>query len=281
MKQPNPEPSWPESWKTSYAYDLEEMFHRITNRGYAYAYQIRFQETLRLVEEVLPAGATIIDIAAAQGNFSLSLAERGYRVTWNDLRSELADYVKLKHTTGVMNYAPGNAFDLKFPEPFDCALITEVIEHVAHPDRFLRQVAQLVRPGGWIILTTPNGGYLRNNLPRFSDHPDPSVFEAVQFKPNLDGHIFLLHEDELRSLAAAAGLEVDSIRLLTNSLTTGHMKSEALLKVLPKSVVYGIERLTQSLPGFARRKLLFHLAARFRVKSAGLANSAATHAQAG
>lgn len=41
-------------------------------------------------------------------------------------------------------------------------LMTEIIEHVAHPDEFLTRIASLVRPGGWVIITTPNGGYWRN-----------------------------------------------------------------------------------------------------------------------
>jgi 2-polyprenyl-3-methyl-5-hydroxy-6-metoxy-1,4-benzoquinol methylase len=40
---------------------------------------------------------------------------------------------------------------------FDAVLITEVIEHVAHPDEFLAKTAALVKPHGSIVLTTPNG----------------------------------------------------------------------------------------------------------------------------
>src|SRR5688572_26088016 len=107
-----------------------------------------------LVSEVVAPGARVLDIAAAGGNFSLTLAEMGYRVTWNDLRADLADYVRLKHDRGHLEFAPGNAFELEFAQPFDAALITEVIEHVAHPDRFLAEVAKLVRPGGYLIMTT-------------------------------------------------------------------------------------------------------------------------------
>ena len=94
---------------------------------------------------------------------------------------------------------PGNAFELAPANGFDCVLFCEVIEHVAHPDEFMANIARLIKPGGIAVMTTPNGGYFRNPLPRFSDHPDPSIFEAGQFKPNSDGHIFLLWADDLRS----------------------------------------------------------------------------------
>ncbi|HEX8907386.1 MAG TPA: methyltransferase domain-containing protein, partial [Longimicrobiaceae bacterium] len=255
---------WPESWKYSYPYDLEEVYGEATSRGYSYAYDNRRRQTLRLLTEVLAPGARVLDVAAAQGNFSIALAELGYEVTWNDLRAELEGYVRLKLERGSVSFAPGNAFELSFPEPFDAVLATEVIEHVAHPDEFLARVAALVRPGGFVVLTTPNGAYARNTLPKFSECSDPSVFEAVQFKPNSDGHIFLLHPDEVERLAAAAGLQVDRLVLFTNPLTNGHLKTERLLRALPRGMVETLESATQRLPFALRRKVLLQMAVRLR-----------------
>ena len=264
MKRVYIQEDWPETWKSSYPYDLEEVYGEITNRGYAYAYDDRRRQTIRLLTEVLTPDARILDIAAAQGNFSIALAEMGYDVTWNDLREDLAGYVRLKQERGKVHFVPGNAFELSFPTLFDAVLITEIIEHVAHPDEFLVKTAQLVRPGGYIVMTTPNGAYFRNTLPKFSDCPDPSVYEAVQFKPNSDGHIFLLHPDEVRPLASRAGLEVEQIALFTNPLTNGHMKMELLLRALPRSLVNTIEAATQRLPDPICRKLLLQMGVRFR-----------------
>ena len=116
MRQPIPNVDWPPSWKNSYQIDQEEVFGNIRNHGYAYAYDVRRRKTLGLLSRGLPSPAKVLDIAAAQGNFSLSLAELGYSVTWNDLRDDLAGYVKLKHTSGDIVYAPGNAFDLNFED---------------------------------------------------------------------------------------------------------------------------------------------------------------------
>jgi 2-polyprenyl-3-methyl-5-hydroxy-6-metoxy-1,4-benzoquinol methylase len=264
VKRPEYQESWPESWKSSWRYDLEEVFGEVSQYGYAYAYQNRRERTLKLLTDALPPGARILDIAAAQGNFSLALAERRYEVTWNDLRAELEGYVRLKHESGKIHYAPGNAFELKFPSPFDAVLITEVIEHVAHPDQFLANTARLVRSGGWIVMTTPNGAYFRNKLPRFSDCADPSLYEARQFGPNSDAHIFLLHPDEVELLAARAGLIVERMELFTNPLTTGHVKTEALLRVLPRRLVRSTERGCTLLPRSLQKKFLVQIGVRFR-----------------
>jgi 2-polyprenyl-6-hydroxyphenyl methylase/3-demethylubiquinone-9 3-methyltransferase len=264
VKRASPQPDWPKSWQESAFYDQSEIYGEISHYGYAYAYENRRRETLRLLTEVLSPGARILDIAAAQGNFSLALAELGFDVTWNDLRAELADYVRLKYERGKIAYAAGNAFELSFPALFDAVLITEIIEHVAHPDDFLVKAAALVKPGGYIVMTTPNGGYFKNRLPKFSECADPTVFEAMQFKPNSDGHIFLLHADEIEPLARRAGLTVEKIVLLTNPLTTGYMKTESLLKVLPRGIVRAAENVTQVLPKALKKKALVQMGVRFR-----------------
>ncbi|MBZ8182376.1 class I SAM-dependent methyltransferase [Oscillatoria salina] len=255
MKKITPQSDWLESWNYSYKYDLLEIYGDLSNLGYAYAYTNRFQHTLSFVQQVAPPGAKILDVAAAQGNFSLALAELGYIVTWNDLRSELIDYVKLKWEKGTINFAPGNVFTLDFPDSFDIILILEVIEHVAHPDDFLKKISTLVKPGGYIIMSTPNGEYIRNRLPKFSDCQDPSQFESIQFKPDSDGHIFLLHLDEVYSLAHQAGLTVQKIQLFNNPLTSGYMKMSSLLKILPRPVIQAVEKISSSSPLFLQSKL--------------------------
>ncbi len=264
MKKISPDASWLESWKYSHPYDLLEIYGELACRGYAYAYASRRRRTLELVARAAAPPARILDIAAAQGNFSLTLAELGYDVTWNDLRTDLMDYVKLKYERGKVHFAPGNVFELGFVECFDVVLITEIIEHVAHPDQFLAQVARMVRPGGHIVMTTPNGGFFRNGLPKFSEFADPSVFEKEQFKPNSDGHIFLLHEDEIRSLAAKAGLTVEASRLCTNFLTNGYVKTEPLLKILPRGMVQMLEDFTCVWPLALQKKINTNLAVLFK-----------------
>ena len=255
MRKPLFQDNWLDSWKYSHPYDLQEIYGSLETPSYAYAYSNRRKHILELIQQVAKSGAKILDVAAAQGNFTLTLAEMGYEVTWNDLREELIDYVKLKWEHGIVHYKAGNIFDQNFDGQFDVVLIAEVIEHVAHPDEFLKSIAKMLKPNGHIVLSTPNGGYFKNNLPKFSDCLDPSQYESIQFQPNSDGHIFLLHLDEIEKLTHQAGLIVREVRLVTNPLTNGHIKLHHLLKVLPKSWVTAFENLTCSMPLSIKRKL--------------------------
>jgi 2-polyprenyl-6-hydroxyphenyl methylase/3-demethylubiquinone-9 3-methyltransferase len=264
MREVAPEADWPPSWRESYKYDLEEVFGVPSNLGYALAYRNRRRETIKLITEALTPGATVLDLAAAAGNFTLDLAERGYQVTWNDLRAELIGYVQKKYERGNVRFAAGNIFELNSEEGFDGILLCEVIEHVAHPNRFMSHVASLLKPGGVAVMTTPNGLYFKNDLPRFSDCPDPSVFESVQFKPNSDGHIFLLWPDEVRRLAAESGLLIEKQVFFTTPLTNGHLKTQFLLRVMPQSWTWAIERMARQLPITVQERLMVQTAARFR-----------------
>lgn len=39
---------------------------------------------------------------------------------------------------------------------FDCVITFQVIEHIKHDQEFVREIARVLRPGGKLILTTPN-----------------------------------------------------------------------------------------------------------------------------
>lgn len=264
MKRVIFESSWPDSWKYYYRYDLQEIYGEVINRGYTYAYANRFRHAIELVQKIAKPEAKILDIAAGQGNFSLTLAELGYEVTWNDINDELMDYVKAKHERGVIHFAPGNVFTLDFKNQFDVVLATEIIEHVAHPDDFLRFIACFIKQGGYIVMTTPNGEYFRYGGRRFTACKDPSKFEHIQFGPNSDSHIFLLYLDEVSGLAQKAGLSVIETRLFTNPLTNGHIKLEMLLKIIPSRWADSFEKFTYSLPVLLKRKICNTIAILFR-----------------
>ena len=51
----------------------------------------------------------------------------------------------------------GDLCALPFPEAsFDVAFSIYVLEHIADPNRFCREVARVLKPGGWFLALTPN-----------------------------------------------------------------------------------------------------------------------------
>lgn len=248
--------NWPDLWKEAYSYDRLEIYgQKHLNPGYFYAYQNRSFEAIKFLKDNCNISGSVLDIAAAQGNFSLRLAEIGFDVTWNDLRGDLADYVRLKWEKGKVDFNTGNIFEIDFDRLFDAVLATEIIEHVAHPDEFLNKISKLIKPGGHIVLTTPLGNYFKNKLPKFSDCINPDIFESKQFGPGGNDHIFLLHYDEIESLASKAGLICLKKKYYNNPLTSGHIKLSFLLKILPAFIVRFTEKITRRFPNILGLKL--------------------------
>lgn len=263
MRVPTPNTTWPASWKEAYAYDIEEAAVSDPT-PYSFLYNLRQKEVLSNITDILPPSSTILDVAAAQGNFTIALAELGYNTTWNDIRSELAEYVQLKAEGKKIDFLPGNIMDHKGSAQFDAALALEVIEHTAHPDKFLEHLASFVKPNGLIFLSTPNGAYCRNKLPRFSDTSDRSAFESRQFQPNADGHIFLLWPSELKNIADSANLKLEKLSTFGTPLSCGHCGIHHFHRYIPKKLLSSTERLLQHLPRSLRHFLSFGLCAVLR-----------------
>ena len=62
-------------------------------------------------------------------------------------------------------------------------------------------------------------------------------------------------------------MSVEKIALFTNPLTAGHVKTESLLKILPRGLVSFGERVSQSLPSALKKKTLVQMGVRFRKSS--------------
>jgi SAM-dependent methyltransferase len=230
--------------------------------------RMRALATLQKAEQLRPK--RILEIAAGDASLSACLAARGAMACANDLRiDQLTAAVEMFETGEQITVLAGNCFELD-PEQtgrFDLVTACEVIEHVAHPVDLLRQLKRFLEPGGHILLTTPNGAYFHNCLPTYGEIEDMSALESRQFKPDADGHLFLLTPLELNELAAQAGLQVEAIDLSATPLITGHLKLSRMRGQRMARLCYWFEEICQRMPWRVRSRLCFSLSAVLTVDS--------------
>ncbi len=105
-------------------------------------------------------GLRVLDIGCGGGLVAEPMARLGARVTGVDA-SEANIKTALTHAqeSGLdIDYRAGTAEGLieAGEPPFDLVLNLEVVEHVADPDRFLRDTAALLAPGGLMVVATIN-----------------------------------------------------------------------------------------------------------------------------
>ena len=60
-------------------------------------------------------------------------------------------------TTGAEIFVGGIA-QLPADATYDCALAIQVIEHIYHPIDFMKELVAHIKPGGYILLATPDIG---------------------------------------------------------------------------------------------------------------------------
>jgi 2-polyprenyl-3-methyl-5-hydroxy-6-metoxy-1,4-benzoquinol methylase len=67
------------------------------------------------------------------------------------------------------------------PASYDAALVLEVIEHVFHTQVLLRSLRECLRPGGFLVLTTPNVAHLHWRLRALLGQPPRGEGYHVRF----------------------------------------------------------------------------------------------------
>jgi 2-polyprenyl-6-hydroxyphenyl methylase/3-demethylubiquinone-9 3-methyltransferase len=219
--------------------------------------------TLQRALSLKPSRA--LEIAAGDGALCASLAELTQcEVAANDLRAETLECSVASFKNGSsIRIVPGNLFDLDPRETgrFDLVIASEIIEHVAHTVDFLKQLKRFLTPTGKLLITTPNGAYFHNQLPTFSEITDVAALESKQFKPDADGHLFLITPDEMREIALQSGLRVEHLEVWGTPLITGHCGFRLLAPLGMTWPCYQLEAVARSLPLAVRSKLGFALLA--------------------
>ncbi len=116
-------------------------------------------------------GGDVLDAGCGGGGMALSLAEEAASVVGIDIADRFADAgTRLAAERRVCNlrFAVADGQALPFRDrSFDLVLSHAVIEHVADAPRYLRECARVLRPGGWMYLSTaPYLSFAGAHLPR-------------------------------------------------------------------------------------------------------------------
>lgn len=147
-------------------------------------------------------GATVVDVGCGSGNLLGYLHDLCDHYVGVDIirypgyPSE-AEFVGVDLEAERIPLSDGSA---------DVVTALEVIEHVENPRAFIRELARIARPGGAVIVTTPNQLSVLSLLSlvvkqRFA------AFQDVHYP----AHLTALLEVDLRRIAAETGLECAQI----------------------------------------------------------------------
>jgi 2-polyprenyl-6-hydroxyphenyl methylase / 3-demethylubiquinone-9 3-methyltransferase len=117
---------------------------------------------LQWIQSHIPlSGLRVLDVGCGGGILSDSMARQGASVVGIDLAGKALKVAQLHAleagTTNVQyREVSAEALAAEEPETFDVVTCMEMLEHVPDPASVVRACGALVKPGGWVFISTIN-----------------------------------------------------------------------------------------------------------------------------
>lgn len=154
----------------------------------------------------------LLEIGVGGGRFLARMKKIGWDVSGIDYDPNVAGRIQKRYGIDVH---VGDITQLDFPSNgFDAITMGQTIEHLSDPVAVLDKCFQLLKPGGRLVVTTPNVESLGKVL--FEEH-------WRGWEP--PRHLHLYSVDSLKALAALASFSVEEIKTYACDSATGYYSS--------------------------------------------------------
>jgi len=170
------------------------------------------------------AGKVVIDIPAGKGGLGRQLLEAGAKVEAHDLFPEFFE------ADGIECVKADLSGTLPIPdEHADLVVCQEAIEHLPDQLHLFAELNRILKPGGTLLLTTPNVSNLRAKVSRLFveselyNRQPPSELDAVWWSKDGEryyGHLFLVGVQQIRVLAKLNGFQIKRLLPVKASLSS-------------------------------------------------------------
>ena len=191
-----------------------ELFNEDTRLNRSKAARVEFLTTTRYIERYLKPGATILDVGAGAGEYSLYFARKGYEVCALELTdTNIQAFRKKIKREDAIDLVQGNAVDLSryADESFDAVLVFGPLYHLhSEEDRqkCISEAKRVCKPDGKLFFA-----FITNDmiiLTEFSYRPD--YFMAGDYDKEtfaLEDFPFVFHTvEDCREMLRTGGVKI-------------------------------------------------------------------------
>jgi len=142
-----------------------------------------YREMLRIVRELVPSGATVLEAAAGTGAISLAVADKASHVLCTDLSDNMlkkAQKKAAKHKASNVTIANRSIYDLGQPDnSYDVVVAAQVLNLLDEPEKAAAELRRVAK--SMVILPTP---YIKNL--RGSGRINIRIFKLLGFSPKFE-----------------------------------------------------------------------------------------------
>lgn len=226
-----------------YQHDVQEIWDKGISPHIYNSYHNDLEMYLNFAKNIKPM--RILDAGCAQGTLALLLAENGFNVTALDLRFKFIKYAASRYESGNMDFVCSNILSPPFKsKKFDLVYAGQLIEHLINPIDLLKNIRTILKPSGYLILTTPNHEYFKNKLPSYFELNNFKHYSKYQCSADGDSHFYAFTKKELIKLFKKAGFNKVIIDYYGSPWITGHFKFRYLHHLLPFYLLKLLNKIT-------------------------------------
>jgi 2-polyprenyl-3-methyl-5-hydroxy-6-metoxy-1,4-benzoquinol methylase len=179
-------------------------FNKIFRKAVFDRYDVTFRESGDVT------GKNVLDVGCGSGIYSVDFARRGAtRVVGIDFSENMLRIARAeaeRHAvTDRCQFVQANFLEAKLPADFDVSIAMGVFDYLPDPVTFLRRMASVTR--GQIIASFPGHSLIRERARR------------LRYAVSGRGVVFFYSEDDVRRVAADAGVKVSKLIPISSSGT--------------------------------------------------------------
>jgi GT2 family glycosyltransferase/SAM-dependent methyltransferase len=127
-------------------------------------------------------GKIVLDIACGEGYGSNLLATTAQSVIGVDISDKAIDHARAKYVRDNLSFKTGSCLQIPMEDKsVDAVVCLETLEHVREQARLLSELRRVLRPGGLLVISTPNRQeYAGNNKNTFHERElTPDEFSTL------------------------------------------------------------------------------------------------------